>query len=136
VEAALCRDVLLLQQAANLLDALVEAGTALIHRDTEAGELVGQECAREPDLHAAVGDRIDHADLTGKLQRIVEHRQHRAGDEPDGPGDCACRTQEYEGVGTVAAIRMEIVLHRPYIGIPEPLRQLRELQCLAPILLG
>ena len=91
VEAALRGDVLLLQQAANLLQALVEAGAALVHRDAEAGELVRQEGARETDLHAAVGDRVDHADLAGELQRIVEHRQHRAGDEPDGPRDRAPR---------------------------------------------
>ena len=136
MEAALRGDVLLLQQAADLFEALVKAAAALVHRDAEAGELVRQEGAGETDLDAAVGDRVDHADLAGELQRIVEHRQHRAGDEPDGPRDRGGGAEEDQRVGAVAAIRMEVVLHRPHAGIAELLGVLRELQRLIPILRG
>ena len=67
VEAASRGDILFLEQAADLLDAFVETGAALVHRNAEAGEFVRQKRAREPDLHTALRDRVDHADLAGKF---------------------------------------------------------------------
>ena len=99
MEAALRGDVFLLQQAADLLEPFVEAGAALVHRDAEARELVRQERAREADLEAAAGDRVHHPDLAGELERIVEHRQHRAGDQPDERVTAAAALRKINGSG-------------------------------------
>src|SRR5690606_13835206 len=82
VEAALMADILALEQQLHLLDAFGEAIAALVGRDAEAAELVRQEGARKADLEPAAGDGVEHADLARELERIVEHRQHGAGDEP------------------------------------------------------
>src|SRR6266446_5537437 len=127
MKAAMRGDVLFLKQTADLLDALVEAVAAFIHRDAEAGELVRQEGAREANLDAALGDRIDHADLAGKLQRIVKHRKHRTGDQPHLTRDRGRRAQENQWIGAIAAVRVEIVFDRPHVGVAELLGELREL---------
>ena len=45
---------LLLQQQADLFHALVEAGSALVQRHTEAGEFVREKSPGEADVQAAV----------------------------------------------------------------------------------
>ena len=95
-----------------------------------------QESAGKADFQPAAGNRIHHGDLAGELQGVVEHRQHRAGDEPDGARDCCGGAQKYQRVGAIAAIRMEIVLDRSHVAVPKSLRQRGELQRVAPVLLG
>ena len=76
----------------------------------------GRNARAKPTSTRPAGDRVDHADLAGELERIVEHRQHRAGDEPDRARHRRGRAEEDQRVGAVAAIGMEIVLDRPHIG--------------------
>src|SRR5262245_38541712 len=104
MELSVCADVLFLEQAAYLLQPLLEARAALIHRYAETGELVRQKRPGKADFQATAGNGVDHADLAGKLEWIVEHRQHCTGDQPDRPGDCGCRAQEYQRIGAIAAI--------------------------------
>jgi hypothetical protein len=136
VEAALRRDLVLLEQTADLLESFVEARAALVHRDAEAGKLVGQEGACEANLQAAPGDRVHHPDLARELERIVEHRQHRTGDEPDRARHRRRGAEKDERIGAVAAIGQKIVLDRAHVGEAQPLRELRELERLAPVLVG
>ena len=63
-------------------DALVESVTTLVEAHAEPLELVRQERACESDLESTARDRVEHADLTRELERVVEHGEHRAGDEP------------------------------------------------------
>src|SRR4029077_7498696 len=136
VEAPLRRDFFRLEQAAPLLESLLETRSALVHRNAEAGKLVRQESTGKPHLQPAGGNRINHPDLARKLQRVVEHRQHRAGDQTHGARQCRRGGKEDEWVGTVAAIGQEIVLDRAHIGKAQLLGELGELERLAPILVG
>ena len=112
MEFALGGDVLLLQQPAHLFHALGEALAALIDADAEAGEFMRQEGARETRLHAALRDRIQHGDLAGELERVVEYRQHRAGDQARRLGALGRGGEENDRVGRIAAVRVEIMLDR------------------------
>ena len=136
MEAAARRHLLLLEQAPDQVEAFIEPGAALVHRDAEAGELVGQEGAREAHLQAAAGNRIHHPDLAGELERMIEHRQHRAGHQPKRARHRSGGAEKDERIGTVAAIGQKIVLDRAHIGEAQLLRQLRELERLAPIVVG
>src|SRR5205085_8543237 len=64
----------------SLHDALpiLEARAAFIERNTKTAEFVGQESTGKADFQPAFADGIQHSDFTGKLQRMVERRQHRA----------------------------------------------------------
>ena len=115
---------------------LIEAGAALVHCDAEAGEFVRQEGARKADLHAPAGDRIRHSDLPGELERMVENRQHRPGDEADRACHRGGGAEKDEWIRAVAAVGMEIVLDRANIGKAELLGEPRKRQRLAPILVG
>src|SRR6185437_5386295 len=84
----------------------------------------------------AVGDRVEHGDLAGELQRVVEDRQHRAGDQLRLLAALGCGRQEQQRIGRIAAIRVEIMLHgadmAPAVGIGE----LAESQAFVEILLA
>ena len=95
-----------------------------------------QEGAGKAHLQPASRNCIDHSDLACKLQRVVEHRQHRAGDETHRARQCRRGGKEDERVRTVAAVGQEIVLDRAHIGEAQLLGELGELECLAPILVG
>jgi len=74
-------DILACQQKLDLFQPFPESLDRFIGRDAEAAELMRQEGAGEADIETAARQRIDHADLTGELQRMVEDRQHGAGDK-------------------------------------------------------
>ena len=74
-------DILLRQQQLDLLEAFAEARLRFIGRDAEAPEFVRQERARKPDIEPPAGNAVEHRDLARELERMIEHRQHRAGDE-------------------------------------------------------
>src|SRR6516165_4506955 len=76
------RHVLLGKKSPDLLEALVEAGATLVHRNAKPAEFVRQKSADKADFQAALRNRVNHTDLPGKLQRVIENRQ-------DGPGDQA-----------------------------------------------
>ena len=136
VESAAGRDLFLLEQAPHLLQSLLEPGAALVHGDAETGELMRQEGARESHLKPAAGNGVHHTDLACELQRIVEHRQHRTGDETHRARQRRRRTEKDERIGTVAAVGQKIMLDRAHIGEAQLLGELRELERLAPILVG
>src|SRR5262249_1217383 len=62
VESAAGRDLVLLEQAAHLLQSLLETGAALVHGDAETCKLVWQEGTRKSDLEATAGNSIHHPD--------------------------------------------------------------------------
>ncbi len=126
MEAPLHGDVLLLQEPPHLLQALVEAGAALVHAHAEAGELVRQEGAREAHVEPPVRYGVEHADLAGELERVVEGREHRARDQA-GLGRALRRgREEDDGVGAVAAVGVEVVLDRAHVGVAEVVTEARE----------
>ena len=134
MELTLERDVLLTQQSIDDRDALVEALAALVEAHPEPLELVGQEGACEADLESTARDRVEHADLTRELQRVVEDGEHRAGDEPHRPRPSRRGRQEDERVRRVPAVVVEVVLDSADVREPEGLGLLGESQCLVEVL--
>ena len=57
------------------LDALAEAVGALLHRHAEGLELDAVEAAAGAPVHAAAREDVDHGDLLGEPQRVVERGQ-------------------------------------------------------------
>jgi hypothetical protein len=86
---------------------LAKTRDRLVRRDAEPAKLVRQERAREADVEPPARDGIEHADLAGQLERIVEDREHRAGYQRTRP--LRSGAQEYDRVGAVAAVGLKIV---------------------------
>ena len=112
-------DVLLRQQQFHLLQPLAETGHGFVGRNAEAPEFVGQKGAGEADVEAPAGDGVEHRDLAGKLERVIEGRHHRAGDQPNGLGARCDRREKRDRVWAVAAIAFEIMLDRTGVAIAE-----------------
>ena len=70
----------------------------------------GRKARAKPISSRPSRDRIEHRDLAGELERVVEDRQHRAGDQPRSLRALRRGGEEDDRVGAVAAIGMEIVL--------------------------
>ena len=95
-----------------------------------------QERPREADIETATGDRIDHADFAGKFQRMVEHRQHRAGDQPRPLGALRRRREKDERVRAVATVMMKIVFDGADVRIAQPIGRLAQVQALGEVVHG
>lgn len=65
----------------------------------------------EATIQTAVGYGLQHADLAGYLQRVVENRQHCSGKEPGVGGALGGGGEEDVGRRTVTAVRFEVMLH-------------------------
>ena len=128
-------DVFLFQQPPHCVHSLVEPGPALVHGPVEALEFVGQEGPSEPAVQAAVGDRVQHADLAGYLQRVVEDRQHGAGEQPRLAGALGGRGEEDMGRRAVTAVGFEVMLNRADLGEAEFVAEAGQVQAFVPILL-
>ena len=92
-----------------------------------------QECAREADVGASIGDRIEHADLACELHGIVEHRQYRARDHAHGLGALGQGGQKHDGVRTEAAVALEVMLDGASMGETELLGFFRDGERLVEI---
>ena len=128
VELAAVGGVLLRQQQIDLLEALAKARLRFIGRDAEAAELVRQERARKADVEPSAGDRVEHGDLARELERMIEHRQHRAGDQAHRLRALRQRGEKDDRVRAVAAVAGEIVLDGAGMGEAERLGFLRDRQ--------
>ena len=104
--------------------------------DAEMTILVRQEGAREPDIEPARAERIEHADLAGELERMIEYRQHGAGDHAGGPGTLRGGRQEHDRIGRIAAPVMEIVLYDPHMGVAVDVAEIDQAQGIVEILPG
>ena len=93
----------------------------------------GRKARAKPDIQPSVAQRIQHRQFAGELQRIVERRQHRAGDQPRLLRQLRGGGQEHHGIGAVAAIRMEVMLHGPDMAVAITVAQGDEPQRLLPI---
>ena len=102
--------ILLREQELDLLEAFAEARLRFIGRDAEAPELVRQERAREADIEPPAGNAVEHGDLARELERMVEHRQHRPGDEAHRLRALRHGGEKDDRVRAVAAIAGEVVL--------------------------
>jgi hypothetical protein len=136
MKLAAVRDVLLRQQQFDLFETFAEAGDGRVGRNVEAPELVRQEGAREADVEAAAGNGVQHGDFAGELDRVVEGRHDRAGDESHGLGARRRRRQEHDRIRAIAAITLEIMLDRTRVGVAERLGLLGDGEAFGKILRG
>ncbi len=136
MEPTLERDVFLAEQPVDDRHALVEALAALVEADPEPLELVRQEGTCEADFESTARDRVEHADLTGELQGMVEHWEHRAGDEPHRRRASRRGGEEDERVRRVSAVVVEVVLDGADVREPEGLGMLGEQERLREVLAG
>ena len=79
---------------------------------SSARELFAQECPPEAAVQPPVRDRVEHPDLAGNLERMIEHGKHGAGQQPRFARALRGGGQEHVRVRAVAAVRLEIVLDR------------------------
>ena len=129
------RDIFAGQKQVDLLHAFIETRNALIEVYIEALVFMGQERAGETDLGTAAANRVEHADLTGKFQRIVKDRQNRACHDPGLLRALGQRRQEDNGVRAVSAIRVKIVFDRADMRITVCIGVFGQPQTLIKILL-
>ena len=127
-------DVFFRQQRADLLHALFISPPAVIEADTEPGEFMGQECPRHADIRPPAGNGIEHRDFAGEFERVVECRQHRAGDQARLFRALRRRRQENDGVGTVTAIGMEIMLDGADMRVAVLIAQVDKAQRFFPVI--
>jgi len=97
---------------------------------------VRQERACQTDVEAAAGDRVEHRDLAGELERMIEHRQQGAGHQPHVLRALRQRRQEDDRIGRVAAVRLEVVLDGACVGEAERVGFLRQRERFGEIVLG
>ncbi len=134
VELPLEGDVVFRPQPGEGLDPLLEARPALVHGDAEGIELVGHEGPRDADVEPAAADGVEHRELAGQLQRMIEDGQHRAGDHPHAPRPLAAGGEEETGVGAVAAVGREVVLDDLDAVVAQVVRDLGQLEHLLEVL--
>src|SRR5436853_604281 len=63
-------------------DALLIAWSTVFDRNAECLELVGQEGAREASIQSAAADAIQHGQLGGVFEGVVDRWHHRSGHQP------------------------------------------------------
>jgi hypothetical protein len=122
------------QQQIDLFDALAKAGHRLVRRAAEPAKLVRQKGTREPDIEAAIADRVQHADFAGELQRMVEDRQHRTRHQPRPARALSRGGEKQHWVGAVPAVVMKIMLDDADVGEPEFLRLFHQAKRITKIL--
>ena len=110
MEAPVVRGIFLCQQQLDLLEAFTETRLRFIGRDAEAPEFVRQKGAGKSDVEPPAGNAVEHSDFARELERVVEHRQHRAGDEAQRLRALRRGGEKDDRIGAIAAITGEVVL--------------------------
>src|SRR5262249_44426525 len=81
MEAAAVCDIFLREQQFDLLEAFAETCLRFVGRDAEAPKLVWQKGAGKSNVEAPARNTVQHRDFASELERMIEPRQPRAGDE-------------------------------------------------------
>ena len=119
MELAFKSNVFLFQKEADRSHSLVKARPALVHRTLQTLEFMGQECAGEPAVQPAIGDGIQHADLSSHLQWMVERRHQRPGNQPGSTRALGSGGQKDMWGRTVATVGFEVVFDGADMGISQ-----------------
>src|SRR6266850_4731255 len=110
VELTVVGDAILGPEPPDDVEALLEPGAALVHAHAEDLELLRDEGAPEAHVETAVAEVVQHRQLGGQLDRVVEGRDHGPGDRSDPVGAGRDGRQEDHGIRRVAAVVVEVVL--------------------------
>ena len=109
--------IFILAEQPHLLHSFFETGSALIQAHPKMGEFVGKEGPAEANFQSATGDGIQHAQLTGDFQWVVEPGPQSAGNHLCLGCLHSCCGKEHDGARTVATVGLEIVLDSAHRGI-------------------
>src|SRR5262249_61187012 len=85
-ESALMRHAFLGPQPLDRGDAFVEHRSAVLHVEPIRRILLRNESPAKAHVEAAMGDVVQHSELARQLDRMVEGRDHPAGDRAHAPG--------------------------------------------------
>src|SRR6516165_5005376 len=83
VKLPFVRNSILRPEPGDDVNSLLEACPALLHAHSENVELLWDKGAPKAGVEPAVTDVIQHRQLGGELDGIVEGRYHGAGNQPD-----------------------------------------------------
>src|SRR5215510_3432928 len=111
VKLALIRNPLLGPKPGDDVNAFFETRSALFHAHAEDVELLWDEGASKSSIEPAVADIIEHRQLAGELDGMVECGYHGAGDQPDASGAGRDGRQEDNRIGTMTAVVVKVVLY-------------------------
>src|SRR5262249_1517472 len=92
------------------VNAFFEARSALFHAHAEDVELLWDEGASKSCVEASLADVIEHRQLAGELDGMVERGYHGAGNQPDASGAGRDGRQQDDWIRTVTAVIVEVVL--------------------------
>ena len=136
VEASLVGHAVLGPEPRDDVDAFLEARAALVHAHAEHLELLRDEGAAEAHVEAAVAEVVEHRQLGGELDGVVEGGDDRARDRPDPRRAGGDGGQEHDGIRRVAAVVEEVVLDRLDRVEAELVGALGQAQALREVLRG
>src|SRR5262249_58125274 len=85
-------------------NAFFEARSALLHADAEDVKLLWDKGASKSCVEPTVADIIEHRQLAGELDGMVERGYHGAGNQPDASGAGRDGRQQDDWIRTVTAV--------------------------------
>ena len=106
----------------------------MIWRPAKAAKLVRQKSAGKTDIETPAADRVQHADLTGELERMVKDRQYGTRHQARAPRALRGGGEEQHRVGAVPAVVMKIMLDDADVRKHELLCLLHKGESIAKIL--
>src|SRR5262245_56947742 len=110
MEAAAVCGIFLRQQQFDLFEAFAEARLRFVGRDAEAPEFVRQKRARKSGIESPARNAVEHRDFAGELERVIEHRKHRAGHEAYRFRPLRDGGEKDDWIRAIAAVTGEVVL--------------------------
>lgn len=119
VELAFKGNVLLFQKETDTSHSFVKARPAFVHRTLQTLKFMRQECPGEPAVQPAIGDCVQHTNLSSHLQWMVECRHERLGNQPGSAGALGSGGQEYVWCRTVATVGLKVVFNGTDMGISQ-----------------
>ena len=128
MELTVVAGVLLREQELDLLETFAKARLRFIGRNSEAAELVRQERARKTDVEPSARDAVEHRDFARELERVIEHRQHRPGDEAHRLRALRHGGEKDDRVRAVAAVAREVMLDGAEMAKAQAFRLFRDRQ--------
>ncbi len=117
----------------NHADRFFETLAALGHRHAVDLEFLRQEGAAEAGVEAPLAHVVEHRQVAAEVGRVVEGRDHRAGDQADAFGPRRDGGEEHAGIRRMPAVVVERMLDRLGARVAELIRAHGQAQALVVI---
>ena len=103
--------LLFLEKFTNHLDPFLKSGATFVERHAEPAEFMRQKSTGETHFQATLADAVEHSDLPGKLQGMIESRQNGTSNQLYPAAALRCRREECDRVWRVATVPLKIMLN-------------------------